>query len=142
MRIRTITDLPQQWDDTSQSSTSTSNQEEEDISSSSQHSTSSNNAPNQPIPRNPYRTEPPPTLSTRIMTHLRSWILPQRIPDPPETVPINPPETDQPEIPEAPIETNDPNVPYQTSLNNNVENQHWGDKMQCPKPFNTFRVLS
>jgi len=32
---------------------------------------------------------------------------------------------------------------YQQSLiNTDLANEHWGNAMQCPKPFNTFRVLS
>jgi len=31
---------------------------------------------------------------------------------------------------------------HQTVITPQIANQHWGDTMQCPKPFNTFRVLS
>jgi len=56
---------------------------------------------------------------------------------------IQPIPTDHPtKIIVPPIEPNAQPTHHQTLFDHNTTNQHWGDPMQCPKPFNMFRILS
>jgi len=125
------------------SSTSNVNQDEDDTSTLSQHSTSSTDTLCQPPQHNPYHSEPPLTLPNWVMTHLRSWILLNCAPVPQPPILNHPPTMDHPtEILVLPTATTDLPTHLQTLITNHITNQHWGDQMQCPKPFNIFWVLS
>jgi len=97
------------------------------------------------MPLNPYHTAPQPSLPTRIITNLRSWILPNQVPQPPQNAPPHtntnttdlPTEISIPQIKQPPEPLN-----LQTLLTSQTNNVHWGDKMNNPKPFNMFRVLA
>ena len=98
--------------------------------------------PEEPPINNLYhQLDPAPPHQTLFQT-LRSWIIPQ----PQNSIP---PSTATRTIPRT-IEIVNPSQPstsvtpqhYQTSLVTSTNNNHWGDPMITPKPFNTFRVIS
>jgi len=141
MHIRTVTDQSLLWDQSSNSSHTT--HQDDDVLSINSNSSNSTNGSIQPPPLiNPYTPTPQPTIITRLMTTLQSWIIPtvpQILPlDPIQWITLNPPN----QILIPPSEPNHHPINHQTLIESNTTNQHWGDPMHCPKPFNMFQVLS
>jgi len=142
MCIRTVTDQSLLWDQSSTSS-HTTHQDDDVLSINSNSSNSTNGSVQPPPPINPYTPMPQPTTFTWLMTTLQLWIItpivPQPLPlDPTQILPLNPPN----KILVPPTEPTHQPVHHQTLLECDNTNQHWGDLMQCPKPFNMFWVLS
>jgi len=142
MRIRTITEQSLLWDQ-SDTSSNTTHSDDDALSINSTPSDSTNDSIQPPPLINPYIPLPPPTTFTRIMTTLRSWITAPTVPQP---TPAAPTQLLQPNpLNEIIIPSTEPisqPANHQTLLQRNSDNQQWGDPMICPKPFNTFRVLS
>jgi len=143
MHIRTIADQSLAWDTSSNHSSDSTEPDNDTISINSNSSSSSHSNPPPNIPHNPYTPAPPIATITRLMTTLRSWLIPINAPNPPPIDPVHLPPPDPPhEIVILPTEQNDQPSNHQTLIDQNTANHHWGDQMQSPKPFNTFRVLS
>jgi len=97
MRIRTIAELSQPWDESSTSTNATVNTNDGNNSTNSNTSTPSIHILPQPLPHNPYQPVTQPSLPTRIMNNLRSWILTPQAPPPPQLSPLRQtPQTSRP----------------------------------------------
>jgi len=142
MHIRTNTEIPLPWDTSSHSSNFDTSQDKVTYIINS-HSSIDSQESQQPQPLcNPYISAPAPNLPTWLMTTLRSWIIPWAPPPIIPAQPILPPIKDNYWPASTSHQTYHPPYHYQSLINTDLVNQHWGNAMQCPKLFNTFRVLS
>jgi len=143
MRIRTQSDLSLPWDHSSDTFNTDDNDEASLNTTTQLSETSIGNTPQPAVTINPYQTQNQPPPRANLLTTLTSWILPRR-------TAVTAPVTDTPAIPTIiEIPANDPHQPptpqsryHQPLLSTNSNNNHWGDIMINPKPFQTFRILS
>jgi len=108
------------------------------ISSTSSHNSTIQSIP--PVPTNLYQSTTPIPRQTSLIQTLRGWLQPAQ-------TPILQPAPAQPNsIPPTITITSQalpkPSIAHQLPLQRAPHNQHWGDPMIHPKPFNTFQVLS